>query len=338
MKSLSIFFAFILSIFVFSGCGQREHELPFSGPKIVLNAHLMAHKTPRIFVGKAWSINENFPHQSHYDDANVELWEGQTQVGTLRFTGQFYELPNYKILPRKTYRITVQIPGIGKAESRPVVVPPDPEVNDFEIMPLTEIVRKKEYVIERPLAISFTLINNALNRDDYFVVDIFGTSRRENDKLVQGDALVLHDETSYLVPLSEKACYDNFTLNAEASGYQGKKIDSVNHLPTVLSIGYKNSCFVENRKRIKMYVSKDIYPDEYPPLSPTIEAKKLNILVANYPAEYLKWFSSTRLPRENDRFPADAQPTYTNIIGGIGFVYATNLSVVKVFDLDSLDK
>ncbi len=303
-----------------AGCNPGELELPLSAPQIVLNAHLKAHESPVVYVGRTWRPDEPRPAITYYEEARVELWDGQAKIGTMRFTGEVYVLSEYVLIPEKQYTIRVWVDGVGYAESKPTGIPSDPVASDFEIRLLTDPIRKGIYTVERPAELSFSLLNNSLLSDSYFVVNVRGVTSTPEKGDTQGSVWLIHDEVSEDLSLSDKECYENFY-----------------HFGT-LALGYKSSCFPEKKKRIKLYADRWVQIMDQNDRLEKQSAIKLQLFITNHPAEYIRWQKSLRIPRENDVYPFDAQPTYSNIIGGTGFVYATNTMVVKEFMLDSLGK
>jgi hypothetical protein len=305
---------------VLAGCNPGELELPLLAPQIVINANLKAHEPPVVYVGRTWRPNEPRPASTYYAGARVELWEGQSRIGAMRLTGEEYTLPEYLLIPEKEYIVKVWVEGVGYAESKPTGIPPDPVASDFEIRLLTDPIRKGSTVVERPAELSFSLMSNSLLPDSYFVVNVRGVAFTPENEDTQGSVWLIHDEVSEDISLSDKECYDNFYRFG------------------TLAIGYKSSCFPEKEKRIKLYADRWVQLRDKNNRIETRSAIKLQLFITNHPAEYIRWQKSSRIPRENDVYPFDAQPTYSNIIGGTGFVYATNTRNVKEFMLDSLGK
>ena len=293
--------------------------MPLSAPQIVLNAHLKAHESPVVYVGRTWRPDALRPAVTHYEGARVEFWEGQVKIGVMRLAGEVYTLPEYLLIPEKQYTIRVWVDGVGYAESKPIMIPPDLVASDFEIRLLTEPIRKGSTVVERPAVLSFSLLNNSLLPDSYFVVNVGGVAFIPEKGDTQGSVWLIHDEVSNDLSLSDKECYDYFY--------------GVGPVISFL-IGYKGACFPEKEKRIKLYADRWVRIRDENDRLETWSAVKLQLFIANYPAEYIHWWKASAIPRENDVYPFDAQPTYSNIIGGTGFVYATNTLMIKEFTLN----
>ena len=269
--------------------------LPPTATKIVVNALLVANQTPKIYVGKTWTITDITPAKTYYDNARVELWEDEKLAGILVFKNGYYFFPNFILKPRKTYIIRVVVPDVGKVESKPVVIPPNLEIIKITLDPKVKWV-DREIRVQIPVLVQLDIKNTA-NPGDYLVtsaIAIKGIEKIQLNSLTTENVEI----SSSSLDFSTNSCY---ALFPELSGFSAKR-----------SIGYNTNCFSGPNKTIGLVVDK------------FGQADAVRIYTAIYSAEYLLYTKGARGIEGADNAFIETKPTYSNIVGGIGFVTAIN--------------
>ncbi|MEZ4902455.1 MAG: DUF4249 family protein [Spirosomataceae bacterium] len=277
-------------------------NLPPNSNKIVLNSLLIAHKSPEVYVGKTWNITDFTPSKTYYEDAKVELWENDILLGALTLEDSLYKLKSVKLTPLKSYIIRVNVPNAGQVESKPVVVPPDIELIQITLDPNIKWITR-EILIQEPILVEMNVKNfpyssNYLVSSAHIVKNgetiIFNTITTENVEISASN-----------LDFSSNNCY---ALFPELSGMKGKR-----------SIGYNMQCFLENTKKIGLVVDKVGQLG-----SNRIKGDFIKVSLAIYSSEYLQFAKAAQIIEGADNAFIETKPTYSNIIGGIGFVTAIN--------------
>jgi hypothetical protein len=121
---------YIIVIFLL-GCNTSSDYYDLSSvknPQIILQARLIARQFPRVYVSKLWGATEVFPKETFLRNADVELFEDNQPVGKLFLKDSLYINPNYIIKANTHYTIKVNVEGLPKVESEPVLIPADVEI------------------------------------------------------------------------------------------------------------------------------------------------------------------------------------------------------------------
>lgn len=293
---------YILTLAFFSCQDSNKLNLPAPLTKIVINGLLVANESPKVYVGKTWAVTDFTPAQTYYENAQVQLWENDILIGILTLKNGFYESAKVLIKPKKSYIIRVEVPNVGKAESKPVVIPPDIETMQIVLNPNIKWVTR-EILIRKPVLIQL-FIKKPANSSDYLVTSALGF--KDENKIIFSNLTTENVEiSSSSLDFNGSNCYSLFP---ELSGIEYKR-----------SIGYNIACFTGQTKEIGLVI------DKIGQLGiNSVEANFVRVYVAVYAAEYLQYAKAAQAIEGADNAFIETKPTYSNIIGGIGFVTAVN--------------
>lgn len=293
----------VLVFLLFSCTDNSVLNLPAPAVKIVVNSLLIANETPKVYVGKTWSVTEPTPVKTYYENARVEIWEDNTLSDILVFNNGFYILPNFVLKPQKSYVIRVEVPNIGKVESKPVIVPVDVDILKISLDPNIKWITR-DVLIQKPLLIQLFIDNTTTMLQNYLVMSAVAV--KDNNKLIFNTLTTENVEiSSSSLSFSTNNCY---ALFPELSGFKDKR-----------SIGYNMQCFLEQKKEIGLVI------DRIGQLAnKRVEADFVEVYFATYSAEYLQYAKAAEAIEGADNAFIETKPTYTNIVGGIGFVAAIN--------------
>jgi len=290
---------FILVVF-FSCQDNSILTLPTPATKIVVNSLLMAHQSPKVYVGKTWAVTAPTPKTTYYDNAKVTLWENELLIGTLGFKNGFYELPSFVLKPQQSYQVRVEVPDVGKAESPWLMVPADINIQSITLDPTVKWITR-DIPIQKPILAHIVIKNKFIN-DDYLVTSAL--TMKGNKKIEFHSQTVENGEISASsLTFNSNSCY---ALFPELSGIAYKR-----------SIGYNSNCFSGEFKNIDLILDKMDY-------NSSEEATAIKIYVAVYSAEYLQYAKAAKAIEAANYAFIETKPTYSNIKGGIGFVTAIN--------------
>jgi hypothetical protein len=93
-----------------------------------------------------------------------------------------------------------------------------------------------------------------------------------------------------------------------------------------LSMGYNSKCFSGNTKEVSLIIDKTGQIYKYGGMgSGRVEANAMRVYLAIYSAEYLQYAKAAQGIEGADNAFIETKPTYSNIVGGIGFVTGISL-------------
>jgi hypothetical protein len=283
--------------------------LPEPATKIVINALLVTNQSPKVYVGKTWAVTSPTPIQTYYDNAQVSLWEDGKQMGSMMLRNGMYELSGFLLKPQKSYKIQVEVPSVGKAESQLVMMPPEVQILSAILDQNTNWVNREIY-IQNPVRATVVVKNN-FRTGDYLVTSAVGM--KDNQKIYFNSLTTENGEiSSSSLDFATSGCY---ALFPELSDIKGN-----------LSMGYNSKCFSGNTKEVSLIIDKtgQIYNNSGTSSS-RVEANAMRVYLAIYSAEYLQYAKAAQGIEGADNAFIETKPTYSNIVGGIGFVTAISL-------------
>lgn len=129
----------LLYTFLLVSCTKYiEFSPPYEGDKIVINGYLSPSEGAKIKI--THSINPVGKYLLSdsllIKDASVVLYENGVKLIDLNYNGKgYYGLPNasgIKLLAGHKYKLMVQSEQYGKAESEEIILPEQPEINNFK--------------------------------------------------------------------------------------------------------------------------------------------------------------------------------------------------------------
>ncbi len=284
--------------------------LPEPATKIVINALLVTNQSPKVYVGKTWAVTSPTPTQTYYDNARVSLWEDGKQMGVMVLRNGMFELPNFLLKAQKSYKIQVEVPSIGKAESQLVMMPPEVQILSAILDQNTNWVNREIY-IQNPVRATIVIKNN-FRAGDYLVTSAVGM--KDNQKISFNSLTTENGEiSSSSLDFATSGCY---ALFPELSAIKGS-----------LSMGYNSKCFSGNTKEVSLIIDKtgQVYNNSGGTGSSRVEANAMRVYLAIYSAEYLQYAKAAKGIEGADNAFIETKPTYSNIVGGIGFVTAISL-------------
>jgi hypothetical protein len=285
-------------------------------PLIVLNARLVARQTPRVYVGKIWGATAQFPVETFYRNADVELFADEKSVGKLFLKDTLYINPNYTIKSSVKYSIKVTVPNIGFVESEPVLIPPD------------------------GLLISATY-------DTKITVESTGNTVR-NPCLVTAVFKKLSDVAAYSVDLigyndeGQLICgYNNLEIGGrtivKSPCFFETETPYIDLLGNIGSFKFGKQAFVSKcidtpEKEVKLMADLNSYGFTVPSLDPIKRFEipnpinKIIVSVVTISKEELELAKSIQLVEGFTSALSEPYPTYSNIKGGLGIVTGYNVS------------
>jgi hypothetical protein len=283
--------------------------LPEPATKIVINALLVTNQSPKVYVGKTWAVTSPTPIQTYYDNADVSLWEDGKRVGAMVLRNGMYELSGFLLKPQKSYKIQVEVPSVGKAESQLVMMPPDIQILTATLEQTINWVNREIY-LQNPVRAT-VVIKNSFRTGDYLVTSAVGM--KDNQKIEFNSLTTENGEiSSSSLDFATSGCY---ALFPELSDIKGS-----------LSMGYNSKCFSGNTKEVSLIIDKTGQIYKYGGMgSGRVEANAMRVYLAIYSAEYLQYAKAAQGIEGADNAFIETKPTYSNIVGGIGFVTGISL-------------